>query len=258
MQPSVQCSTICNSQDVEKLPKPLIDCFHSNLCWCSVTQSRLLLCDPVDYSTPGFPVFYHLPKLAQTHAQWVSDAIRPSHPLSSPSPPTLIFCSIKVFSNESVLCIRQPKYCSFSFNISPSSVYSGLICFGTDWSDILAVHGTLKSSLTPQFKSINSSVLSFLYGPNLTSIYDYWKNIALTIQTFVRKVMPLLFNILSRFVIAFLPKSKYLLISRLQSPFSVILEPKKRRSVCFHCFPMYFPWSDGTRCRDLNFLNAEF
>ena len=89
MQPSVQCSTICNSQDVEKLPKPLIDCFHSNLCWCSVTQSRLLLCDPVDYSTPGFPVFYHLPKLAQTHAHWVSDAIRPSHPLSSPSLPVL-------------------------------------------------------------------------------------------------------------------------------------------------------------------------
>ena len=87
-----------------------------------------------------------------------------------------IFPSIRVFSNESVLCIRWPKYWSFSFSISPSNEYSGLISFRIDWLDHLAAQGTLKSSQTPQFKSINSSVLSFLYSPALTSIHDYWKN----------------------------------------------------------------------------------
>ena len=87
-----------------------------------------------------------------------------------------IFLSIRVFSNESVLCIRWPKYWSFSFNISPSSEYSGLISFRIDWFDLLAVQGTLKTSLAPQFKSIDSSAFSFLYSPTLTSIHDYWKN----------------------------------------------------------------------------------
>ena len=115
-----------------------------------------------------------------------------------------------------------------------------------------------ESSPTPQFKSINSSVLSFLYGPTLTSIHDYWKNHSLTRQTFVGKVMSLLFNILSRLVITFLPRSKRLLISCLQSPSAVILEPQKIVCHCFHCFPIYLPWSDGTRCHDLHFLNVEF
>ena len=90
--------------------------------------------------------------------------------------PPSIFPSIRVFSNESVLCIRWPKYWSFSFNISPSNEYSGLISFRMDWLDLLAVQGTQESSLTPQFKSINFSVLSFFYSPTLTSIHDYWKN----------------------------------------------------------------------------------
>ena len=90
--------------------------------------------------------------------------------------PPSIFPSIKVFSNESVLCIRWPKYWSFSFNISPSNEHSGLISFRIDWFDLLAVQGTLESSPTPQFKSINCLALSFLYGPTLTSIHDYWKN----------------------------------------------------------------------------------
>ena len=100
-----------------------------------------------------------------------------------------------------------------------------------DWFDLFAVQGILKSSPTPQFKSIDSLALSLLYGPTLTSIYDYWKTIALTIWTFVGKVMSLLFNMLSRLVITFLPKSKYLLISWLQSPSAVILELKKIKSV---------------------------
>ena len=90
--------------------------------------------------------------------------------------PPSIFPSIRVFSNESVLCIRWPKYWSFSFNISPSIEYLGLISFKLDWLDLLAVQGTLKSPPTPQFKSINSSALSFLYGPVLTTIHNYWKN----------------------------------------------------------------------------------
>ena len=145
-----------------------------------------------------------------------------------------IFPGIRVFSNEPVLCIRWPKYWSFTFTISPSSEYSVLVSFRMDWFDLLAIQGTLKkeSSPTPQFKSINSSALSFLYGPTVTSICDYWKKIiALTIWTFVSKAMSLLFNMLSRLVIAFLPRSKFLLTSWLQSPSSVIFKHKKIKAV---------------------------
>ena len=138
--------------------------------------SCVWLCNPMDCSTPGFPVHHHLPELAQTHVHWVDDATQPSHPLSCPFLLPSVFPSIRVFSNESVLRMKWPKYWNFSFRISPSSEYSGMISFTMDWLDLLAVHGTLKeSSPTPQFKSINSSVLSFLYNPTLTSIHDYWK-----------------------------------------------------------------------------------
>ena len=151
-----------------------------------------------------------------------------------------IFPSTRVFSNESVLCIRWPKYWSFSFSISPSKGYSGLISLRMDWLDLLAVQGTLKSPPIPQFKSINSLAVSFLYGPTLTSYMTYGKNIALTIWTFVGKVMSLLFNMLSRLVIAFLPRSKHLIISWLQSPSAVILEPKKINLSLFPLFPHLF------------------
>ena len=111
----------------------------------------------------------------QTHVHCVSDAIQPSHPLSSPSTPAFNFPSIRVFSNESVLCITWPKYGSFSFSISASNEYSGLISFRMDCLDLLAVQGSLKS-LQHHFKSINSLSLSFLYSPTLTSIHNYWKN----------------------------------------------------------------------------------
>ena len=123
------------------------------------------------------------------------------------------------------------KYYSFSFNISPSNEYSGLISFRIDWLDFLAVQNTLKSLLQHHFKSINSSVLSFLYSPTITSIHDYWKNHSFDRQTFVGKVMALLFNMLSRLVIAFFPRNKHLLISWLQSPSAVILEPPKIKYV---------------------------
>ena len=136
------------------------------------------------------------------------------------------FPSIRIFSNESVLHIRWPTYWSFGFSISPSNEHPGLISFRMDWLDLLAVQRTCKSSPAPQFKSISSLALSFLYSQTLTSIHDHWKTIALTRQTFVGKVMSLLFNMLSRLVMTFLPRSKRLLISWLQSPSAVILEPK--------------------------------
>ena len=146
----------------------------------SVTQSCLTLCDPMDCSTPGLPVHHQLLDFTQTHVHWVGDVIQLSYPLSSPSPPAFDFPSIRIFANESVIHIRWPKYWSLSFSISPSNEYSGLISFRMDWLDLLAVQGTLRSLKglcpTPQFKSINSSVLSFLYSPTLTSIHDYWKN----------------------------------------------------------------------------------
>jgi len=111
----------------------------------SVVQLCPTLCNPVDCSTPDFPVHHQLPELAQTHVHRVGDAIQPSHPLSSPSPPAFNLSSIRVFSNKSVLSIRWPKYWCLSFSISPSNEYSGLISFRIDWFDLLAVQGTRKS-----------------------------------------------------------------------------------------------------------------
>ena len=123
-----------------------------------------------------FPVPHHLPEFAQVHIVWISDAIQPSHLLLPSSHFASIFPSIRVFSNESILRIRWPEYWSFSFGISPSKEYSGLISLRIDWFDLLAVQGILKSLLqTPQFKTISSLALNLLYGPILTSIHDYWK-----------------------------------------------------------------------------------
>ena len=145
-----------------------------------------------------------------------------------PLPLPSIFPSIRVFSSESAFCIRWPKYWSFSFNISPSNEHPGLIPFRMDWLDLLAVQGTLKSLL--QHHSSKASVLqhSAFFIVQLSHPYmTTGKTIALTRQTFVGKVMSLLFNMLSRLVIAFLPRTKRLLISGLQSPSAVILEPQK-------------------------------
>ena len=171
-----------------------------------------------------------------------------------------IFPSIRAFSNESALCIRWPKYWSFSFNITPSNEHSGLISFRMDWLDLLAVQGTLKSLLQLQSSKASILQLSAFFMVQLSHPYmTTGKTIALTRWTFVSKLMSLIFNMLSRLVIAFLPRSKRLLISCLQSPSAVSLETKKIKFVnCFHCFPISLPWSDGTRCHSLHFLNAEF
>ena len=154
----------------------------------SVTQLCPTLCDPMDCSTPGFPDHYQFP--------------------------------------ESLLCIRWPNYWSFSFSISPSNEYSGLISFRIYWLISLQSKGFSRVFSNTKFKSINSA-LSCLYSWTLTSIHDYWKTKALTRQTFAGKVMSLLFNMLSGLVITFLPGSKCILILWLQSPSAMILEPQK-------------------------------
>ena len=177
------------------------------------------------------------------------------HPLLllPPIPP-----SIRVFSNESTLRMRWKKYWSFSFNISPSNEHPGLISFRMDWLDLFVVQGTLKSLL--QCHSSKASILWCLAFFTVQLSHPYMtagKTITLTRRTFVGKVMSLLCNMLSRLVITCLPKSKYILISWLQSPSAVILEPQKIKSDTVPLFPLYFPWSDGTRCHDLRFLNVE-
>ena len=197
------------------------------------------------------------PRAYKTRVHQVSNAIQQSYLccplLFLPS----IFASIRVFSNESVLCIRWPKY--WSFSISPSNEYSRFISFRIDWFDLLAVQGTLKSLF--QHYSSKASILrhSAFFIVQLSHSYmTTGKTIALTRWTFVRKAMPLLFNLLSKLVIAFFPRSKHLLISWLQSLSAVILEPKKIKSVSVSTFPFYLPWSDGSRCHNLRLLNVEF
>ena len=186
----------------------------------------------MDCNTPGFPVLHQLVELAQTHIHRVSDAIQPSHPLSSPSPPAFKVSQHQGLFKCLVLHIRWPKYWSFSFSISPSNEYSGLISFRMDWLDLLAVQGTLKNLL--QHHSSKASVprrSAFIIVQPSHSYMTTGKIIALTRQTFVGKVMSLLFNMLSGLVIAFLPRSKHLLISWLQSPSAVILEPCKIKTL---------------------------
>ena len=181
--------------------------------------------------TPGLPVHHQLLEFTQTHIHRVSDAIQPSHvcgPLFLLPP---ILSSIRVFSNESVLRIRWPKYWSFSFSISPSNEHSGLISIRMNWLDVLAVPGTLKSLL--QHHSSKASIFRcpVLFMVQLSHPYmTTGKTIALTRWSFVGKVVSPLFNMLSKFVIAFLPSSMCL-ISWLQSPSAVILEHKKIQPV---------------------------
>ena len=174
----------------------------------SVTQLCLTLCYPMNCSKPGLPVHHQLPEFTQTYVHWVGDANQPSHPcrplLLLPS----VFPSIRVFSNELALHIRWPKCWSFSFNVSPSNEHPGLISFRMDWLDLLAVQGILKSLL--QHHSSKASILWHSAFLTVQLSHPYMttrKTIALTRWTFVGKVMSLLFNMLSRWVIAFLPRS---------------------------------------------------
>ena len=185
----------------------------------------------MDFSMQAFPVLHHLPEFAQVHVHWISDAIQLSHSLLPSSPSAFNFSKHEVFSNESAVHIRWPKYWSCSFSTNPSKEHSVLISFRIDWFDLLAVQGTCKSLL--QHHSSKTSILyhSASFMVQLTYPYMTTGNaIDLTIQAFVGKVISLLFNMLSRLVIAFLPRSKRFLISWLQSPSAVSLEPKKIKS----------------------------
>ena len=169
-----------------------------------------------------------------------------------------IFPSIRVFSNELALHTRWPKCWSFSFSISPFSEYSGLVSFWINWCDFLAGQETLKSFLQHHNLKVSFLQHSAFFIIQLSHLYmTTRKTIALTMWIFISKVMSLLFNMLSRFVIAFLPKNKCLLISWLQSPSTVILEPKKIKSVTASTFSPSTR-SDGTRCHDLCVLSIEF
>ena len=230
---------------------------------CSVNKSCLTLWDPMDCSTPGFPVLHCFLEFSQSHVHWIDDAIQPSHPRLILCCPLLLlpstFPSIRVFSNESALCIRWSKYWSFSSSISPSNEYLGLISFSIDWFD-LPLQGIFKSLL--QHHSLKVSNLRhsdffivWLSHPYMTT----GKIVALTRWTFVGKVMSVLFNTLSRFIIAFLPRGKHLLISWLQSLSTVILEPKRMKSVTICIISLSICHEVmGTRCHELQFLNVEF
>ena len=168
-----------------------------------------------------------------------------------------IFSSIRIFSNESVLCITWLKYWSFSFSISPSDEYSGLISFRIDWLALIAVQGTLKSLL--QHYNSKASILwrSAFFIVQLSHPYvTTGKTIALIRQTAVGKVMTLLFNMPSRLLKVFLPRSKHLLISWLLVTICSDFGAQENK-VC-HYFPIYLLWSDGAGCHDLSFLNVEF
>ena len=162
--------------------------YHLSHQFSSVVQSCPTLCNPMNHSTPGLPVHQQLPDFTQTHVHRVRDAIQPSYPLSSPSPPAPIPPGIKVFSNESTLHMRWPKYWSFSFSIIPSKEFPGLISFRMDWLDLLAVQGTLKSLL--QHHSLKASILrrSAFFIVQLSHPYmSTRKTIALTRRTFAVK-----------------------------------------------------------------------
>ena len=193
--------------------------------------------DPTDCSTPGFPVLHYLLGFAQIHVHWVSDAIQPSHPLLPPAPTLNLSQHQGLFQWVSSLH-QVAKVLELQLQLQSLQWYSGLISFRIDWFDLLAIQGTLKSLL--QHHSSKAWIIwhSAFFTVQLSHPYvTTGKTVALTIWIFVSNVMSLLFNMLSRFVIAFLPRSECLLISWLQSPSAVIMEPKKIKSVTVSTFP---------------------
>ena len=202
----------------------------------------------MDYSTPGLPVHHQVLELAQTHIHWVGDAIQPSHPLPSPSPPAFDLSQHQGLFQWVSSLHQVAKVLQLQFQHQSSSEYPGLISFRIVWFDLLlAVQGTLKSLLQHNSSKVSILWCSAIFVVQLSYLYmTTWKTIALTIQTFVGKVMSLIFNTLSRFVISFLSRSKHLLISWLQSPSTVILEPKKIKSVTDFIFPHLLGFPDSS------------
>ena len=186
----------------------------------------------MDFSMPGLPVHHQLPKLTLTHVHWVGDATQPIHPLSSSSPPAFNLSQHQSLFKWVSSSHQGAKVLEFQFQYRPSNEYSELISFRMDWLDLLAVQGTLKSVL--KHHSSKASILwcsAFFRVQHSHPYMTTGKTITLTKWTFIGKVMSLLFNMLSRLIITFLPRSKHLLMSWLQSPSAVILEPPKIKSV---------------------------
>ena len=226
----------------------------------SVTQPRPTLCDPMDHSTPGPPVHHQLPEFIQTHVHWLGDAIPPFHPLSSPSPPVFnlsqhhgLFKWVSSSHQVAKVFEFQLQHQSFQWTLRTD-------LFKMDWLDLLAVQGTLKSLL--QHHSSKASILwcSAFFMVQLSHPYmTTGKIIALALWTFVGKGMSLIFNMLSRLVITFLPRSKCLLILWLQSPSAVILEPPEIKSATVSTVSLSICHEvSGTRCHDLSSLNLLF
>ena len=226
----------------------------------SVVQLCPTLCDLMDCSIPGFPVHHQLPEHGQIYVHRVGDAIQTSHPLLFPSLPVFnllehqgLFQRVSSLHQVAEVLALQLQHQFFWWIFRTDFLWDWLI-----WSPCSPRHSE-ESSRTPHFNTINPSVLSF-FMVQLTSVHHTTgKTIALTRQTFVCKVMSLLFNMLSQFFKTFLPRSKCLLISWLQSPSCSDFGAQENKVChCFHCFPIYLPWSDGTGCHDLSFLNVEF
>ena len=223
------------------------------------TQSCLTLCDPVECSTPGLAVHHQLPELAQTHIHWVGDAIQQTHPLLSPSPPAFNLSQHQGLFQRVSSSIRWPKSWSFNFSISRFNEHPGLISFRMDWLDLLAVQGTHKS--LPQHHSSKAPILwcSVFFIVQLSHQYmTTGKTIALTRWTFVGKVMSLLFNTLSRLVIAFHPGSRRLLISYCSLHLQWYWSPKKQSLSLFPLFPHLFAMKWWDQMLWSFFLNVEF
>ena len=222
--------------------------FRASLSNSSISSvqslSHVWLCDPMDCSTPSFPVHHQLPEFTQTHVHSVGDANQPSHPLSSPSPPAFNLSQNQGLCKESVLNIRWPKYWSFNFSIGPSNEYSGLISSRMDYLDLLADQRTLKSLLQHHFSKASVLQCSAFFIVQLSQPYlTTGKTMALTRYTFVGKAMSLLFNMLSRLVITYLPRGKcpfnFMAAITICSDFGA---PQNKVSHCFHYFPIYLPW----------------
>ena len=231
--------------------------YYSTLC----PFSHSVISDslrPRGWSMPGLPVHHQLPEPTQIHGHWVGDTIQPSRPLLSPSPPALNLSQHQGLFKWVSSLHQVAKYWSCSYKISPTNEHPGLISFRMDWLDLLVVQGTLKSLL--QHHSSKASILqsSAFFTVQLSHPYmTTGKNIALTRRTFVDKVMSLLFNMLSRLVITFLPRSNRLNFMAAITICSDFGAQKTKISHCFHCLTIYLPWNDGTGCHDFCFLNVE-
>ena len=213
-------------------------------------------------STPGLPVHHQLPEFTQSYVHWVGDAIQPSHPLSFPSPPSPVSSRPQSLPGSGSFPMSQV----FTWGGQSIGVSASVLSMNTqDWSPLgwTGCISLQSKGLSRVFSNTTVQKYQF-FGTQLSSqvqlSHSYMttgKTIALTRRTFVGKAVSLLFNMLSMLVITLLPRSKCLLISWLQSPSAVILEPQKIVWHCLNCFPIYFPWSDRTRCHNLSFLNVE-